>query len=68
VRREQTKGSVHFEDNSEFADARAMREERGGPMADSNVRKLIARLGKAAKLSFPVHARQLRHGCAYALW
>jgi len=45
-----------------------MREERGGPMADSNVRKLIARLGKAAKLSFPVHARQLQHGCAYALW
>ena len=41
--------------------------ERGGPMTDSNVRKLIARLGVAAKLGFPVHPHQLRHACGYAL-
>jgi type 1 fimbriae regulatory protein FimB/type 1 fimbriae regulatory protein FimE len=41
--------------------------ERGGPMTDSNVRKLIARLGEAAKLPFPVHPHQLRHACGYAL-
>jgi len=41
--------------------------ERGGPMTDSNVRKLIARLGQAAKLGFPVHPHQLRHACGYAL-
>lgn len=41
--------------------------ERGGPMTDSNVRKLIARLGQAAKLPFPVHPHQLRHACGYAL-
>jgi integrase len=36
-------------------------------MTDSNVRKLIARLGQAAKLGFPVHPHQLRHACGYAL-
>ena len=41
--------------------------ERGGPMTDSNVRKLIARLGQVAKLGFPVHPHQLRHACGYAL-
>ena len=41
--------------------------ERGGPMTDSNVRKLIARLGQVAKLGFPVHPHQLRHACGFAL-
>jgi type 1 fimbriae regulatory protein FimB/type 1 fimbriae regulatory protein FimE len=41
--------------------------ERGGPMTTSNVRKLIARLGKAAGLSFPVHPHQLRHALGYKL-
>jgi type 1 fimbriae regulatory protein FimE len=41
--------------------------ERGGPMTDSNVRKLISRLGLAAKLGFPAHPHQLRHACGYAL-
>lgn len=41
--------------------------ERGGPMTDSNVRKLIAKLGKVAGIGFPIHPHQLRHGCGYAL-
>ncbi len=41
--------------------------ERGGPMTDSNVRKLIARLGVTAKLPFPVHPHQLRHACGFKL-
>jgi type 1 fimbriae regulatory protein FimE len=41
--------------------------ERGGPMTSSNVRKLVARLGAAAQLGFPVHPHQLRHACGYAL-
>ncbi len=41
--------------------------ERGGPMTDSNVRKLIARLGGRAGFAFPVHPHQLRHACGYAL-
>jgi integrase len=41
--------------------------ERGGPMTTSNVRKLIARLGQAAKLPFPVHPHQLRHALGYML-
>ena len=36
-------------------------------MTDSNVRKLIARLGAAAMLGFPVHPHQLRPACGYAL-
>jgi site-specific recombinase XerD len=41
---------------------------RGDPMTDANVRKLVARLGKAARLPFPVHPRQLRrHACGFSL-
>jgi type 1 fimbriae regulatory protein FimB/type 1 fimbriae regulatory protein FimE len=41
--------------------------ERGGPMTASNVRKLVARTGSAAKLPFPVHPHMLRHACGYKL-
>jgi type 1 fimbriae regulatory protein FimE len=41
--------------------------ERGGPMTASNVRKLVARTGSAAKLSFPVHPHMLRHACGFKL-
>jgi type 1 fimbriae regulatory protein FimB/type 1 fimbriae regulatory protein FimE len=41
--------------------------ERGGPMTDSNVRKLISRLGTVAKLSFPIHPHMLRHAAGYRL-
>jgi type 1 fimbriae regulatory protein FimB/type 1 fimbriae regulatory protein FimE len=41
--------------------------ERGGPMTASNVRKLVARLGVAAKIPFPVHPHQLRHALGYKL-
>jgi type 1 fimbriae regulatory protein FimB/type 1 fimbriae regulatory protein FimE len=41
--------------------------ERAGAMTDSNVRKLVARLGVVAAIGFPVHPHQLRHACGYAL-
>jgi type 1 fimbriae regulatory protein FimE len=41
--------------------------ERGGPMTDSNVRKLVARLGQVAKLPFPAHPHMLRHACGFKL-
>jgi len=41
--------------------------ERGGPMTASNVRKLVARTGLAARLPFPVHPHMLRHACGYKL-
>lgn len=41
--------------------------ERGGPMTASNVRKMIARIGREAKLAFPVHPHMLRHGLGYKL-
>jgi type 1 fimbriae regulatory protein FimE len=41
--------------------------ERKGPMTDSNVRKLIARLGREAGLRFPVHPHMLRHAAGYRL-
>jgi type 1 fimbriae regulatory protein FimE len=36
-------------------------------MTASNVRKLVARSGLAAKLPFPVHPHMLRHACGYKL-
>ena len=41
--------------------------ERGGPLTDSTVRKLVARAGREAKLLFPVHPHMLRHGCGFKL-
>ncbi len=41
--------------------------ERGGPMTTSNVRKLVARAGDAARLGFPVHPHMLRHATGYKL-
>ena len=41
--------------------------ERGGPMTDHGVRKMISRTGQEAGLPFPVHPHMLRHACGYAL-
>jgi type 1 fimbriae regulatory protein FimB/type 1 fimbriae regulatory protein FimE len=41
--------------------------ERGGPLTDSGVRKIVARAGVEARFSFPVHPHQLRHACGYKL-
>ena len=41
--------------------------ERGGPMTTANVRMMVARCGRVAKLPFPVHPHQLRHACGFAL-
>jgi type 1 fimbriae regulatory protein FimB/type 1 fimbriae regulatory protein FimE len=41
--------------------------ERDGPMTDSNVRKMIARAGRTARIPFPVHPHMLRHACGYKL-
>ena len=41
--------------------------ERGGPMTDSAIRKLVARAGEAAGIEMPVHPHMLRHACGYTL-
>jgi type 1 fimbriae regulatory protein FimB/type 1 fimbriae regulatory protein FimE len=41
--------------------------ERGGPLTASTVRKLVARAGREAELSFPVHPHMLRHACGFKL-
>lgn len=41
--------------------------ERGGPLTDSAVRKLVARAAKKAELGLPVHPHMLRHACGYKL-
>jgi integrase len=41
--------------------------ERGGPLTTLGFHHLIARLGKAAKLPFPVHPHMLRHACGFKL-
>ena len=39
--------------------------ERGGPLTTANVRKLMARAGRLAKLPFPVHPHMLRHATGF---
>ena len=41
--------------------------ERGGPMSTIGFHHLIQRLGKAAKMAFPLHPHMLRHACGYKL-
>jgi type 1 fimbriae regulatory protein FimB/type 1 fimbriae regulatory protein FimE len=41
--------------------------ERGAPLTTAGFRKLIARLGSAAKFNFLVHPHMLRHACGFKL-
>jgi type 1 fimbriae regulatory protein FimE len=41
--------------------------ERRTPMTAATVRKLMATIGKAAELPFPVHPHMLRHACGFKL-
>jgi type 1 fimbriae regulatory protein FimB/type 1 fimbriae regulatory protein FimE len=41
--------------------------ERGAPFSPAGFRKLIARLGVAAKIAFPVHPHMLRHSTGFKL-
>jgi type 1 fimbriae regulatory protein FimE len=41
--------------------------ERGGPLTDSGVRKIVARAGTEARFAFPVHPHMLRHATGYKL-
>lgn len=41
--------------------------ERGGPLTDTAVRKIVARAGEAAGLELAVHPHMLRHACGYKL-
>ena len=49
------------------ASAYLFRSERGGPLAASTVRKMVARAGRIARLPFSVHPHMLRHGTGYKL-
>ena len=41
--------------------------ERGSPFTPAGFRKMVARLGVAAKFDVPIHPHMLRHGCGYKL-
>lgn len=41
--------------------------ERGSPLSDSAVRKVVARAGCHAGLEFPIHPHMLRHATGYKL-
>lgn len=41
--------------------------ERGAPMGPVGFRRLFERLGKAAKMPFPIHPHMLRHACGHKL-
>jgi type 1 fimbriae regulatory protein FimB/type 1 fimbriae regulatory protein FimE len=51
----------------EPASAFVFTSERGAPFATIGFRKMVARLGVAAGLEFPVHPHQLRHAAGYKL-
>ena len=41
--------------------------ERGGPITEATVRKMIARAGQKAGIGFPVHPHMLRHATGFYL-
>lgn len=41
--------------------------ERGGPITEATVRKMVARAGQSADIAFPVHPHMLRHATGFYL-
>ena len=41
--------------------------ERGGPMTEATVRKMVARAGQEARIGFPIHPHMLRHATGFYL-
>ena len=41
--------------------------ERGAPMSAVGFRRMVTRLGEAAKMPFQIHPHMLRHACGYTL-
>jgi type 1 fimbriae regulatory protein FimB/type 1 fimbriae regulatory protein FimE len=41
--------------------------ERNAPVSPAGFRKMLARIGEATSLPFPVHPHMLRHACGYKL-
>src|SRR6476660_1311741 len=41
--------------------------ERGAPMSSVGFRRMMGRLGKAARMPFTVHPHMLRHACGFKL-
>ena len=41
--------------------------ERGGPMTEATVRKMVARAGQEARMGFPIHPHMLRHATGFYL-
>jgi type 1 fimbriae regulatory protein FimB/type 1 fimbriae regulatory protein FimE len=48
-------------------DAYVFVSERGGPISPIGFHRLVQRLGKAAKMAFPIHPHMLRHACGFKL-
>jgi len=70
--------SVHLIGGEELRALRALKRddqagrfvfmtERGAPMTPAGFRKMLARLGEAAKFQFRVHPHMLRHATGYKL-
>jgi site-specific recombinase XerD len=43
------------------------RTERGGPVSERSFHGIVARAGRLAGFSFPVHPHMLRHACGHSL-
>jgi len=41
--------------------------ERGGPMTEATVRKMVARAEQGARIGFPIHPHMLRHATGFYL-
>jgi type 1 fimbriae regulatory protein FimB/type 1 fimbriae regulatory protein FimE len=79
TRRKNGRPSVHLIRGTEIRDLRRLKREqvpesvyvftseRRGPMTPATFRKLLAVIGAAAGLPFPVHPHMLRHACGFKL-
>jgi type 1 fimbriae regulatory protein FimB/type 1 fimbriae regulatory protein FimE len=79
TRRKNGRTSVHLLRGTEIRALRRLKREqvpesayvftseRRGPLTPATFRKLLAVVGQAAGLPFPVHPHMLRHACGYKL-
>ena len=71
--------STHILDGTEIRALRRLKKEqepgsqfvftseRGSPFTTAGFRKMLARLGEAAKIGFPIHPHMLRHATGFKL-
>jgi integrase len=65
--KDEVKALKRLAPKEEFRVGFVFKNERGGRLTESCVRKMVARAGELAGFPFPLHPHQLRHACGHTM-